>query len=363
MGPPVEERWAWVALAMVPGVGLGRYHGLLAAGRPAELFAMSRRDLAARAGEEVAKAIKGFDRGRAIGRQQAAAGRVGATLLTLEDAGYPPALRTIPQPPPFLFVRGALASEDALAIAIVGSRRPSAYGLRMAQRLAADLAARGVTVVSGFARGIDTAAHRGALEASGRTVAVLGSGADVIYPPENRRLVEAVTRQGAVVSEFPMGTPPLAQHFPRRNRVIAGMSLGTAVVEASEKSGALITAGYAGEFGREVFAVPGNVTSPVSEGTNRLIQDGAKLVKGWKDVVGELPEVWRRCLRPVAAAPRPVAEGAEGALLRLLSDEPVPIDTLIRSSGLSSGEVAALLVSLQLRGLVRQLPGQRYTQA
>lgn len=363
MGALLDERWAWVALAMVPGVGLGRYHALLAAGNPAELFRMSRRELAGRVGGEVAKAISEFDQDRVIERQRREATRVGATLMTLEDAGYPPALRAIPQPPPFLFVRGALDPEDALAITIVGSRRPSPYGVKTAGRLAGDLAARGVTVVSGFARGIDTAAHRGALEASGRTVAVLGSGVDVIYPPENRGLVEAVTRQGAVISEFPTGTPPLAPHFPRRNRVIAGMSLGAVVVEATEKSGALITAGYAGEFGREVFAVPGNVTSPVSGGTNRLIQDGAKLVRGWEDVVGELPESWRRCLRPVAAAPRPVAEGPEGTLLELLSDEPVPIDALVRSSGLPSGQVAALLVSLQLKGLVRQLPGQRYTQA
>jgi len=359
----MEERWDWVALAMVPGIGLARYHALIEAWSPAELFGASRRDLAAHVGQGVARAIAGFDRARAIARQRREAERVGATLLTLRDAGYPSALRAVPLPPPFLFVRGALTAEDALAIAIVGSRHPSPYGVRTATRLAADLAARGVTVVSGFARGIDTAAHRGALEAAGRTVAVLGSGVDAVYPPENRGLVGAVTRQGAIVSEFPMGTPPLSEHFPRRNRVIAGLALGTAVVEAAEKSGALITAGCAGEFGREVFAVPGNVTSPVSDGTNRLIQDGAKLVRGWEDVVSELPEVWRRALRPVAAVARPAVEGPEGALLDLLSDEPVPIDTLIRGSGLPSGQVAALLVTLELKGLVRQLPGQRYAQA
>lgn len=359
----MDERWEWVALAMVPGLSPGRYHALLAQETPPEIFRASRRALAARVGAKMAKAISEFDRDRAIGRQRREAERVGARPVTLKDADYPPALRVIPLPPPFLFVRGSLAPEDALAIAIVGSRRPSPYGLKTAARLAGDLASRGVTVVSGFARGIDTAAHRGALEAAGRTLAVLGSGVDVIYPPENRGLVEAVTRRGAVISEFPMGTPPLSVHFPRRNRVIAGVSLGTAVVEAAEKSGALITAGCAGEFGREVFAVPGNVSSATSGGTNRLIQDGAKLVSGWEDVVGELPEAWRRCLRPVAAAPRPAAEGAEGALLGLLSDEPVGIEALIRSSGLSSGQVAALLTTLQLKGLVRQLPGQRYTEA
>src|SRR6058998_678326 len=207
------------------------------------------------------------------------------------DPRYPVLLGAIPAPPA-LFARGALSDDDALALAIVGSRRPTPYGLAVAERLAADLAARGVTVVSGLARGIDSAAHRGALRAGGRTIAVLGSGVDVIYPPENRRLAAQIEGSGSVVSQFAPGTPPLAHHFPLRNRVIAGLSLGVVVVEAAERSGALITARLAAEFGREVMAVPGPVTSPASRGAHALIRDGAALVERGEDVIAELPARW-----------------------------------------------------------------------
>lgn len=305
-----------------------------------------------------------FDWRGAVVEQQSRAAAVGARLLVIEDEEYPAQLRAIPDPPPFLFLRGELQSGDALAIALIGSRHATSYGIQIAERLAEDLSARGVTIVSGFARGIDTAAHRGALRGSGRTVAVLGSGVDVIYPPENRRLVERVTRVGAFLSQFPMGTPPLQHHFPLRNRTIAGMSLGTVVVEAAEQSGALITAGYAVELGREVFAVPGSVHSQTSRGSHRLIQDGAKLVQGWSDVIAELPEVWRRCLRepqaPVAESP---PEGDERRILALLGDEPVHIEQLTERSGFAPARTAGLLVTLELRGWVRQLPGQRYVRA
>ncbi len=365
-----DERWAWVALALVPDVGWNarRYHDLLGIGTPAELFRASRRALAARVGDELATAVTGFDAKDAMARQRAAAEQGGARLLTLEDAEYPATLRNVALPPPFLFVRGTLSREDGLAVAIVGARHPTAYGLRTAEHLAGDLAARGVTVISGFARGVDTAAHRGALAAGGRTLAVLGSGVDVVYPPENRPFAREVIGTGALLSQFPMGTPPLPQHFPIRNRVIAGLALGTVVVEAAERSGALITARFAGELGREVYAVPGNVSSPVSEGAHRLIQDGAKLVRGWQDVIAEWPPVWQRALRPVApssraAAAAPVLGAGEGRLLPLLGDDPVAIDHVIAESGMPAGEVAASLMALELRGLVRQLPGQRYVKA
>ena len=236
--------------------------------------------------------------------------------------------------------------------------------MQVAERLAAELAARGVTIVSGFARGIDTAAHRGALAAGGRTIAVLGCGVDVSYPPENRKLVPRVLERGALISQFPMGTEALPGHFPLRNRTIAALALGTIVVEAAERSGALITAGHAGELGREVFAVPGPVTSETSRGANRLIQDGAKLVQGWEDVVAELPEVWRRCLQEPAGvgAPAPAPEGDEERVLALVGGEPVHIDQVIEQSGVPSGRTAAVLLSLELKGWVRQLPGQRYTR-
>jgi DNA processing protein len=220
--------------------------------------------------------------------------------IALGDGRYPENLREITTPPERLYVRGRFADEDALAVAIVGSRAATSYGLAVAERLAADLAARGVTVVSGLARGIDSAAHRGALRAGGRTIAVLGSGVDVIYPPENRRLAGEIASHGAVVSQFEPGTRPLSGHFPARNRVIAGLALAVVVVEAAEKSGSLITAGLAGEMGREVMAVPGLLTSAQSVGAHRLIQDGAALIQGWEDVVSQLPLRWRDRVTSIA---------------------------------------------------------------
>lgn len=364
-----DERWAWVSLAMVREVvaNARRYHDLLRLGPPAEVFRTSRRALAGSVGEEAATVVAGFDWRRAARQQAGAAARCEARLVLLEDAEYPPALRAIDLPPPFLLVRGGLLREDGLAVAIVGSRRGTPYGLRVAERLGADLGARGVTVVSGLARGVDTAAHLGALGAGGRTLAVLGSGVDVVYPPENRRLAAEVAEAGALVSQFPMGTAPLPHHFPARNRVIAGLTLGTVVVEAAERSGALITARLAGELGREVYAVPGNVSSPGSLGTNSLIQDGAKLVQGWEDVVAEWPPEWRRALRPLPASGAPTQREAAGtvepeerAILALLGDEPVAVDAVVERSRLPSSQVSAGLMALELRGLVRRIAGQRY---
>jgi DNA processing protein len=364
-----DERWAWVSLAMVREVvaNARRYHDLLRLGPPAEVFRASRRALAGSVGEAAATAVAGFDWRRAARHQAGAAARCEARLVLVEDTEYPPSLRAIDLPPPFLLVRGGLLREDGLAVAIVGSRRGTPYGLRVAERLGADLGARGVTVVSGLARGVDTAAHLGALGTGGRTLAVLGSGVDVVYPPENRRLAAEVAEAGALVSQFPMGTAPLPHHFPARNRVIAGLSLGTVVVEAAERSGALITARLAGELGREVYAVPGNVSSPGSLGTNSLIQDGAKLVQGWEDVVAEWPPEWRRALRPLPASGASTQREAEGtvepgerAILALLGDEPVAVDAVVERSRLPSSQVSAGLMALELRGLVRRIAGQRY---
>jgi DNA processing protein len=256
-----------------------------------------------------------------------------------------------------------LLENDALAIAVIGSRRATAYGIEVAERLASDLAARGVTIVSGLARGIDTAAHRAALAAGGRTIAVFGSGLDVVYPPENRELAEDIERHGALVSQFSPGTAPRPWHFPERNRVIAGLALGVVVVEAAERSGALITARLEGDLGREVFAVPGRITSEASRGTHGLIQDGAKLIRDWTDIVQELPEVWRRSLweRPVSDASSPSLDGDAARVLALLRpDEPLHIEQLIAQGGLDPGHVGAMLVSLELEGRVRQIEGQRW---
>jgi DNA processing protein len=283
-------------------------------------------------------------------------------LLRPSDPGYPSLLGVTPAPPT-LHVRGGLLEGDALAIAVVGSRRATPYGLEAAERLASDLAARGVTIVSGLARGIDSAAHRGALAAGGRTIAVFGSGVDVVYPSENLRLAEDIERQGALVSQFPPGSQPLAWHFPERNRTIAGLALGVVVVEATERSGALITAGLAGDLGREVFAVPGRITGEASRGTNRLIQDGAKLVQDWTDIVQELPEVWRRSLGEALAgdtAPPSVDGEAARVLALLRPDEPLHIEQLITQGGFAAGRLGATLVTLEIEGRVRQIEGQRW---
>jgi DNA processing protein len=284
--------------------------------------------------------------------------------LRPEDPRYPVLLGAIPSAPA-LYVRGELHADDALAIAIVGSRRSTPYGIDVTERLASELAARGVTIVSGLARGIDTAAHRSALAAGGRTLAVLGCGVDVIYPRENASLARAIESQGAILSQFPPGMPARAGHFPARNRTLAGLALGVVVVEAAERSGALITAGFAGDLGRETFAVPGRITSPTSVGANRLIQDGAKLVTCWQDIVSELPEQWRRAVRglsaPTGAQQAPEIGIDEGRMLQLLApDEPQHIEQLIARAGFEPARTAALLVTLELGGWARQLAGQRW---
>jgi DNA processing protein len=292
----------------------------------------------------------------------------GAPSIVLGDANYPANLREISTPPERLYVRGTVTDDDALAVAIVGSRTATSYGLAVAERLAAELAARGITVVSGLARGIDTAAHRGALRAGGRSIAVLGSGVDVIYPPENRRLAREIEAQGAVLSQFAPDTRPLAGHFPARNRVIAGLALGVVVVEAAERSGSLITAGLAGELGSEVMAVPGPVTSAQSVGAHRLIQDGAALVMSGEDVISQLPLQWRDRVRPAPAQPAAAItplvpdqpDDQAKLLLDVIGEEPTDIDGIIERSGLTPGRASALLVALEVEGRIRQLAGKRF---
>jgi DNA processing protein len=301
---------------------------------------------------------------------------VAPRALTRGDAEYPALLLPVPTAPPILHVRGRLVDGDALAVAIVGSRRATPYGLEVAEALAADLAARGVTIVSGLARGIDSAAHRGALRVGGRTVAVLGSGVDVVYPPENRRLAGEIVERGALVSQFEPGMPPLPHNFPTRNGVIAGLSLAVVVVEAAERSGSLITARLAAEMGREVLAVPGRVTALESRGCNRLIQDGAALALGWEDVVAALPERWKACVTTKdgrAGAAGSAAEGepsgyereltaATRQVLAFLDEDPVDIDRVIERSGLGAGRVSAALLDLELEGRVRQIEGKRFVR-
>jgi DNA processing protein len=302
----------------------------------------------------------------------------GMRLVESTREEFPRALREVAGMPPALYVRGALRDADALAVAVVGARRATPYGVEMAERLAGDLARRGVTIVSGLARGIDTAAHRGALRAGGRTIAVLGCGVDVVYPRENARLAAEIAERGALVSEFPPGTPPLASNFPRRNRVIAGLALGVVVVEASARSGSSITAGWAADLGREVMAVPGRATSEMSRGCHALIKDGATLVESWEDVAGQLPSPWRDRLGALAPTGAPGASDADGhreldgaagehrddiaRLLRAIGEDPVSIEEIIEGSGVASGRAAALLLTLELEGRVRQLAGKRFVR-
>lgn len=302
---------------------------------------------------------------------------LGGDVLVLDDGGYPYLLREIADPPITLYVRGDWQTcFDAPCVAVVGSRRCSTYGENASEMLARDLAANGVCVVSGLARGIDTAAHRGAIAGRGRTIAVLGTGIDGVYPKENVRLIDQILESGgAVVSQFPLGTPPLKDNFPYRNRIISGLSLGILIVEASERSGSLITARLAMEQNREVMAVPGNITSKNSFGTNYLIKSGAKLVQQWQDVVSELPaEISAAILPPKIDVEKPtenkqpelVPAGLnvnELVLWQILSaDEATHIDLLLEESKLSFGDLSAALLGLEMREFVRTLPGKHYAR-
>ena len=285
----------------------------------------------------------------------------GALVVDILSERYPRPLMEIPDPPPYLYVLGEVKGSET-AIAIVGSRRASHYGLCTATRLARDLAAQGLTVVSGMARGIDTAAHWGAIKQGGRSIAVLGCGIDVVYPPENGALHEALSQTGALITEFPMGTAPLAENFPRRNRIISALSRGIVVVEAGESSGSLITARFALEQGREVFAVPGNVTLSGSRGVNGLIKEGAKLVERVEDILEELSIELSAATDP-EAPPSFSLTPQEAELYTLLCRGAVQLDDLIVQSALTAGEVSATLLGLELKGAVIRLPGNHFTIA
>ncbi|HOL67821.1 MAG TPA: DNA-processing protein DprA, partial [bacterium] len=285
--------------------------------------------------------------------------RTGLQLLTLEDKSYPSYLRQIPDPPALLYVQGSFSASDSLCLAIVGTRHPSVYGLTMAERFAGQLAELGVTIVSGLARGIDTQAHRAALKARGRTIAVLGSGHHCLYPPENRKLAGEISQHGAVISEFPPETIPLPENFPRRNRIISGLSRGVLVVEAGQRSGALITAGLAAEQNREVFALPGQVSSPTSSGAHRLLKEGAKLVESVQDILEELNLQVQPVIAENSSIENQPAEEMEKRLLHLLA-KPCSLDELSVATAASVSSISSLLVKLELQGRVRSLPGKRY---
>jgi len=279
--------------------------------------------------------------------------------IHINDEDYPKMLKAIHFPPEALYVRGGILPQDDIAVALVGSRKASIYGSETCERLAYELASRGITVVSGLARGIDTAAHRGALKAGGRTIAVFGCGVDYIYPPENKKLAGEIEKSGALVSEFKEGVEPFPANFPKRNRIISGFSLGVVVVEAAQKSGALITANFALDENREVFAVPGKVGSTATRGVHNLIKEGAKLVDDVNDIIEELNIKVISDSEPGPGA-RIKLEKTESRIYSLLSDDPMYIDDIIRETKLSSPEVSGILLKLQLRKLVKELPGKLF---
>jgi DNA processing protein len=372
----------WVELNMTPGIGPRAAAKLLERFGSAEaVYNATRAELEQlRLAPEAIDSIIARDLRSTAEAEIAAVRKLGGDILLLDDGVYPASLREIYDPPIVLYVKGAWAEcLDQPCIGVVGSRKCSTYGQNAAMMLARDLAQRGMTVVSGFARGIDAAAHRGALEAGGRTVAVLGTGIDEVYPRDHKKLAEDVLAGGgALISQFPLGTPPVSENFPYRNRIISGLSLGIVVVEAAENSGSLITARLAIEQNREVFAVPGNITSRNSFGTNYLIKGaGAKLVQQWQDIATELPpQLAARLLPPpfIEARAQPstadklafVPEGlskSETSVFRLLShDSPAHVDWLVDKSKLPISELTAALLALEMRELVRALPGRCFVR-
>ncbi|HTS17236.1 MAG TPA: DNA-processing protein DprA [Verrucomicrobiae bacterium] len=368
------SREAYIALNMVDGVGPIRVRALLERFRePQAILSATKSELmqVEGVGEEVARSITGWREKVDLDAELQRIEKAGVKVVTREDADYPKNLREIYDPPIVLYAKGAFAERDALSIGIVGSRRTTLYGQDMARKLAYQLGRVGVTVVSGLARGIDSAAHQGTLQAKGRTVAVIGCGIDIVYPAENDKLAqEIVEKGGAVVTEFPFGVKPDKQNFPMRNRIISGWSLGVVVVEANLKSGALITAGQAAEQGRQVFAVPGRADSILSRGTNKLIKDGAKLTEDAEDVLSEFEYLLpKRATESVEAEPegpgtKPalrLSELEEKVMAQVGRDE-TAIDEIIRASGLTTACVSATLLALEMKRLVRQLPGKLYVR-
>ncbi len=371
---------SWIALNMTPGVGPRAATKLLERfGSADAVFDARRPELEQlRIKPETIESIMKREFSEKALEEFENVKRLGGDILVLDDGSYPNLLREIADPPITLYVMGNWqACFDLPCVGVIGSRMCSTYGRNAAEMLARDLASRGICIVSGLARGIDTSAHRGALEAGGKTVAVIGTGLNDVYPKENRKLVDEILEKGgAVVSQFPLGTPPIPENFPYRNRIISGLSYGVLIVEASERSGSLITARLAMEQNREVMAVPGNITSGKSYGTNYLIKAGAKLVQQWQDVVAELPsEIAAAILPPKIESengnnrsPQPELIPAdlsksETAIWALLSaDEEVHIDSLLEKSGLSFGELNTALVGLDIRDLIRVLPGKNYAR-
>lgn len=364
-----EERLAAMRLHLATGIGPRLFSALTerfgSARAAAEASASALAQIRGIGPDSAARIREGLDRADPGAELEKAASH-GVTICICGEPEYPIALTYLTDAPPVLYVKGTLVREDAQALGVVGMRKCSLYGEDQAQRLAGGLARAGFTIVSGLARGIDSAAHKGALAAGGRTLAVLGNGLATVYPPENKRLAEAVAARGALVSEFPMEAGPAAENFPRRNRLLAALSLGIIVVEAGKQSGSLITARLAAELGKEVFAVPNRVDAPGAAGVHALIRDGAKLVESVADVLDEFPDLGvaapagEDAARQGTLALKANLSAEEARLMEVLDGEPAPLDVLASRAGVGAAKAAGAMTLLELKGLVRALPGGRF---
>lgn len=357
----------WLALNFVPDIGPVLAGRLLSAfGSPENIFNMPVKELkqVEDIGENRARKILTFNKWDMVDSEIDLAEKYNVSLIARNDKSYPEVLKRVYGAPLVLYVKGDLKDTDRYAVAIVGSRTSTNYGIQIAEKLSFELALSGVTVVSGMARGIDTVSHRGAMKAQGRTIAVLGSGLDVPYPPENKNLMNAIASCGAVISEFPFGMQPNKENFPKRNRIISGLSLGVIVIEATLDSGSLITVAYALEQGKEVFAVPGNITSGNSKGTNHLIKRGAMLVESAGEVLEELGPQIKGILREkdlVIDRPPLIMTDDEKVIYNSLGNEPRHIDSIIREINMPTSKALSILLSLELKGMVRQTQGKNFS--
>jgi len=369
MNPTLKDKFDpgdLLRLSVIPGIGSKKIRTLIARFKtPAGVFKASYRELLQIEGVSklLATNIKKNHNDKYVSTQLDLLKKDQARIISYWDDEYPVLLKKIDDPPVLLFVKGELRQNDKKCIAIVGTRNSSTYGKLVTERFARELALKDFTIVSGLARGIDTIAHKTVLSVGGNTIAVLGSSVDIIYPEENLKLSQAITGQGAVISEFPMGTKPEAVYFPRRNRIIAGICLATLVIEAGKKSGALITADRALEQGRDVFAVPGNINNPKSYGCNDLIQQGAKLVRSVDDILEEFSFATEKTKSIEERLSHIPLSKDEEKIFRLLSNEPIHIDQISEQSGLPTAQVLGVLLSLELKNLVKQIVGKNFVRA
>ena len=358
--PTMDEKKYWIGFNLIKGIGAVRMQGLvsyfgdLESAWNADAAELTASGLGAKLAEKVIVARKQMDLDQVWARIEAQ----GITILTWMDEAYPARLKEIDQPPPVLYIHGEYLMDDLFAVAIVGTRKVTPYGRQVTEEIASYLASNGITVVSGLARGVDVVAHQAALKAGGRTIAVLGSGVDKIYPPEHRGLAEQMMTRGAVISDYAVGTPPDASNFPPRNRIISGLSLAVVVIEAAETSGALITAEFAAAQGREIFAVPGSILAPQSKGTNRLIQNGALPLLTPVDLMQAL-DLTRMDKQKSARKILPSDE-TEALVLKALGTEPLHVDEIRNQAGLPIEKISAALAMMELKGMVRQVGGMNY---